>query len=107
MKLNIVGKSMIRVDALSKVTGKAIYPEDIYIDDMVFGKTLRSEMAHAYINVDTKEAEELEGVIKIFTAKDVPNNEHGVIFKDHEVFCSKKVRRIGDPIAFVVGETKE
>lgn len=102
MSLDIVGKNMIRVDALSKVTGKAIYPADVYMDNMLHGKTLRSKVPHAYITVNTKEAENIDGVIKIFTCKDVPTNEHGVVFKDHEVFCSKRVRRIGDPIAFVV-----
>ncbi len=41
MKLNVVGKNIIRVDAYSKVTGTAIYPQDIYLDNMVYGKTLR------------------------------------------------------------------
>ena len=107
MTLNTVGKSIIRVDAYSKVTGKAIYPQDIYMDDMLYAKTLRSELAHAYINIDTTEAEKEEGVIRIFTHKDIPLNEHGVVLKDHNVFSSDKVRRIGDPIAFVVGETEE
>jgi CO/xanthine dehydrogenase Mo-binding subunit len=105
--LDIVGKDIIRVDAYSKVTGKAKYPQDIYMDNMAYGKTLRSEKPHAYIKVDTEEAEKIEGVIKIFTHKDVPNNSHGVVFKDHQVFCDKKVRRIGDPIAFVVGESEK
>ncbi len=107
MKLEVVGKSIIRLDAASKVTGKALFPEDIFMDNMAFGKTLRSEVPHAYIKVDTKEAEEIDGVLKIFTYKDVPYNHYGVIFKDHDVFCSEKVRRIGDPIALVVGENLE
>lgn len=107
MTLNTVGKSIIRVDAYSKVTGKAIYPQDIYMDDMLYAKTLRSELPHAYIDIDTTEAEKVEGVVKIFTHKDIPFNDHGVVLKDHNVFSSDKVRRIGDPIAFVVGETEE
>jgi CO/xanthine dehydrogenase Mo-binding subunit len=104
--LDIVGKNIIRVDAHSKVTGKALYPEDVYIDGMAYGMTLRSKFPHANIKVDTSSAEKIDGVIKIFTYKDVPNNMHGVVFKDHQVFCQEKVRRIGDPIAFVVGKTK-
>lgn len=107
MKLNTVGKSIIRVDAYSKVTGKALYPQDIYMDDMLYGKTLRSELPHALIDVDTTDAENVEGVVRIFTYKDIPLNQHGVVFKDHNVFCGKKVRRIGDPIAFIVGETEQ
>lgn len=107
MKLDVVGKNIIRVDALSKVTGKALYPEDIYVEGMVYGKTLRSEKPHANIKIYKDKAEKLEGVIKIFTYQDVPNNSHGVIFKDHEVFCKDKVRRIGDPIGFIVGESEK
>ncbi len=44
MNLNIVGKNILRVDALSKVTGKALYPEDIFMNNMVYGKTLRSKV---------------------------------------------------------------
>lgn len=108
MKLDVVGKSVIRVDGLSKVTGKAMYPQDIYMDGMLHGKTLRSTVAHANITVDTRKAEAMEGVIKVLTAQDVPgHNSHGVLFKDQEVFCSKKVRRIGDPIAFVIANTEK
>ena len=104
--LDVVGKNIIRVDAHSKVTGKALYPGDVYIDGMAYGMTLRSKLPHAYIKIDTSNAEKVDGMIKIFTYKDVPNNSHGVVFKDHQVFCEEKVRRIGDPIAFVVGKTK-
>lgn len=108
MKLNVIGKNIIRVDAHSKVTGKAIYPQDIYMDDMVYGKTLRSDVAHAYIKIDTREAEKVDGVLKVFTYKDIPKeNIYGVVLKDHEVFASKKVIRIGEPIAFIVGETEK
>lgn len=107
MKFDVIGKSLPRVDAYSKVTGKAIYPQDIYMDGMVYGKTLRSSKPHAYIKVNVEEAEKVPGVLKVYTYKDVPNNNHGVVFKDQEVFCSTKVRRIGDPIAFVVGESEK
>lgn len=103
-----VGKSITRADALEKVTGKAVYPEDIVMDDMVYGATFRSSKAHANITVDITDAQKSDGVIKILTAKDVPGvNNHGVLFKDHEVFCEKKVRRVGDPIAFVIAKTEE
>lgn len=107
MKLNVVGKNVVRVDSRSKVTGSALYPQDIYMDNMAYGKTLRSEKPHAYIKVDVREAEKVEGVLKVLTYKDVPEkNLHGVVLKDHEVFASEKVIRIGEPIAFVIGETK-
>lgn len=104
MKLDVVGKNFARVDALSKVTGKAIFPQDVYMDNMAYGKTLRSKIPHGYITVDTSEAERMDGVLRVFTFKDLHHNNHGVVFKDQEVFVSKKVKRIGDPIALVVAE---
>lgn len=108
MKLDVVGKSIIRVDGLSKVTGKAVYPQDIYMENMLYAKTLRSTKPHAYFKLDTSEALKIDGVVKVLTANDVPgHNSHGVLFKDHEVFCNKKARRIGDPIALVVAESEK
>ncbi|MCK9444949.1 MAG: molybdopterin-dependent oxidoreductase [Tissierellaceae bacterium] len=107
MKLDVVGKSVIRVDAHAKVSGKALYPQDIYLDNMAYGKTVRSTRPHANIKVDISEAEKVDGVVKVFTYKDVPKeNIHGVVLRDHEVFASKKVIRVGEPIALVVGETE-
>lgn len=107
MNLNTVGKSIIRVDAYSKVTGRALYPQDIYMEDMLYAKTLRSNLPHAYIDIDLNDAEKVDGVVRVFTHKDIPFNKHGVVFKDHNVFCDKKVRRIGEPIALIVGESEE
>lgn len=107
MKLNIVGKDIIRVDAKSKVTGDAIYPDDINMDKQAYAKTFRSTIPHANFKIDISNAEKIDGVLKIFTFKDLYKNKHGVVLKDHEVLCEKRVRRIGDPIAFVVAETKE
>lgn len=106
--LRTVGKNVVRLDAYAKATGRALYPQDIFMDGMLYGKTLRSSKPHARIAVDTEAAERTPGVLKVFTYKDVPcENNHGVLLKDHEVFASEKVIRIGEPIAFVVGETEE
>ncbi|MDK2917700.1 MAG: hypothetical protein PWQ37_433 [Candidatus Petromonas sp.] len=101
-----IGKNLLRVDGKQKVMGKTKYPQDIYMDDMLYGATLRSTEPHAYFKIDISEAEKLDGVVKILTHRDITGeNRHGVLFKDHEVLCKEKVRRIGDPIAFVIAES--
>ena len=81
-----VGKSVTRVDALSKVTGKALYPGDINKPNQAYMKILFARRPHAIIeSIDTRAAEALEGVIAVFTAKDVPNNEYGLIMPDQPV----------------------
>lgn len=107
MDLDVVGKNIIRVDSKSKVTGKAQYPSDLYMDDMLYGKTVRSKKSHAYIEIDKSKAEAMDGIVRIFTHEDVPANSQGVVLKDQEIFVSEKTRQIGDPLAFIVGETPE
>ena len=65
-----IRSQILRVDALEKVTGKAIYAGDFYRDGMLFGVIVRSTRPHARIKkIDLREALELEGVIKILTIK--------------------------------------
>lgn len=108
-----VGQSYRRKDGRDKLTGKALYPQDMEIEGMAYGHTVRSEKPHAHFTCNISKAEKMPGVIRVLTAKDLVGvneravNHHGVLFKDHEALCEKKVRRIGDPIAFVVAQTPE
>jgi CO/xanthine dehydrogenase Mo-binding subunit len=77
------------------------------MEGQLYAKMLWSERPHARIQIDTAEAEALPGVTAIFTAKDVPNNESGLIFQDQPVFSFDVVRSVGDPIAMIVAETEE
>ncbi len=106
--VDVVGKSRDRVDARDKVTGRALYPADIHMENMAYGATVRSTYPSAEIKVDKSAAVVYPGVLHVFTAEDIPGKKHhGVLLKDHEVFCSKRVRRIGEPIAFIVAESAE
>lgn len=104
-----VGQSLRRRDGADKLTGRAIYPEDISMEGMLHGVTVRSPHAHAkIISIDIQGAEKAAGVVKVLTADDVAgHNSHGVLYKDHDVFSKTKVRRIGDPIAVVLAETED
>jgi CO/xanthine dehydrogenase Mo-binding subunit len=111
-----VGKSTKRVDAPAKVTGKAKYPGDFHFADELQMKTLYCGRVHARIlEIDTSEAEALDGVVAVITAKDVPVNEFGLFYKDQPVLCglgSSKpgadvVRFEADKVALVIAETDE
>lgn len=102
-----VGQSIQRKDGRDKLTGVAKYPQDIEMEGMVYGHTLRSTIPNGSFTLDLTAAEQAEGVIAILTAKDVTgHNHHGVLFKDHEVLCKSRVRRVGDPLAVVIAETE-
>lgn len=111
----IVGKSVTRLDAAAKVTGETLYPGDINLPEQAHMKILFAGRPHAIIkSIDTSQAEALPGVIAVFTAKDVPNNEYGLIMPDQPVLCgpgsnkpyAERVRWIGDQVALVVAETE-
>jgi len=105
-----------RIDAISKVTGQALYPGDINKPNQAYMKIRFAGRPHAIIKaLDTSKAEALPGVIAVFTAKDVPNNEYGLIMPDQPVLCglgsnkpfADRVRFVGDQVALVVAETPE
>ena len=110
-----IGKSVKRLDAYDKVSGKAKYPGDFNFSDELIMKILFAGVPHARIlSIDTSEAEALEGVVAVYTAKDVPVNEYGLGIADQPVLCgpgSAKVggdiaRFEGDQIAVVIAETE-
>ncbi len=109
----IVGQSVIRADALGKVTGEAMYPGDVDMPDQLWMKIRFSDRVHARItHIDTQAAESYPGVVAVYTARDVPVNEYGLIMPDQPVLCgpgSDKadadiVRCLMDNVALVVAE---
>jgi CO/xanthine dehydrogenase Mo-binding subunit len=111
-----VGQSVKRIDAIGKVTGQTLYPGDINRPNQAYMKILFAGRPHAIIKrLDTSQAESLDGVIAVFTAKDVPVNEYGLIMPDQPVLCgpgsdkpyAERVRFVGDQIAVVVAENEE
>ena len=108
-ELQVIGHSKSRIESRSRVTGEALYTADISVNGMVHGATVWSDRIHAKIvSIDTSAAEELDGVLRVLTHKDVTgDNAYGKRLRDQQVFCDKKVRYIGDPIALVVAETRK
>ncbi|MFC1491696.1 hypothetical protein ACFLQ0_03805 [Nitrospinota bacterium] len=69
-ELSYVGKSVPRVDAPEKVTGRAVYILDLQLLRMLTGKLKASEVPHAKIkNIDTSRAEKLPGVRIVLSAE--------------------------------------
>ena len=69
-----VGKSVARVDAFDKATGRAKYTDDLCDRRALVTRVVRSTIAHGYgKSVDISEAEKIPGVVRIFTCFDVPD----------------------------------
>ena len=111
MSEKYIGKDILKVDVQDKVTGKALYPDDIYFKDMLYLKIKRATHPHAYLRkLDLSKAEKLPGVVRIITAADIPQVKNfGLIIKDQPVLVGigQKMRYMGDALAMVIAESKE
>ncbi|MWC28710.1 xanthine dehydrogenase subunit D [Paenibacillus sp. MMS18-CY102] len=100
---------MERPDGRAKVTGRLAYLTDRKSEHMLHGKVLRSRHPHArIIHVDISAAVSMPGVHAVLTAEDVPGlNGYGIVTQDIPVFCTDRVRHVGDVIAAIAAETPE
>ncbi|MFQ5662769.1 MAG: 4-hydroxybenzoyl-CoA reductase subunit alpha [Terriglobia bacterium] len=108
-EFSIVGKRLPMVDAPDKVTGAALYADDLVLPGMLIGKILHSPHPHARIRrIDTRRAEALPGVKAVVTGGEFPN-KYGIlpIGHDETVFAVDKVRYIGDNVAGVAAVSAE
>src|SRR5689334_19757867 len=98
-----IGRSIARVDAVDKVTGKAKFTGDLNVAGMLHGKILRSPFPHARIRgIDASKAEALAGVVAVLTAKDISDTQP--IYSGRPVIALDKARYIGEPVAAVAAE---
>jgi len=105
MKFKYIGKDIIRPDAVSKITGKSVFLDDIKLPGMLYAALLMPEYAHAEIvKIDTSDAVKSEGVVKVITGKNC-KFKFGDNIKDRTPLAVDKVRYIGDPVAAVVAES--
>jgi 4-hydroxybenzoyl-CoA reductase alpha subunit len=99
----IVGTNRPKVDAYGKVTGRALYADDVVLPRMAYGRLLRSPHPHARIlSIDTSRALALPGVLAVLTGADLPQR-FGILpsSQDETALAIDKVRYVGDPVAAV------
>ncbi len=98
---SVIGKRVPKLDALDKVTGRAIYGHDLRLPGLLHGKILYSEQAHARIaRLDTSRAERLVGVKAVITAADNPPRKFGFA-QDNTPLKGDRVRCYADAVAAV------
>jgi len=106
-EFSVIGKSVPRVDALEKVTGKAKYSVDLTLPGMLYGKVLRSPYPHARIvHIDTSGAEKAAKVRGVVTGKDAPEEGVGWI-RDRYILARGTVRFVGEAVAAVAADSIE
>ncbi|MCX5970276.1 MAG: molybdopterin-dependent oxidoreductase, partial [Coprothermobacterota bacterium] len=103
-----MNRSVSRIDAVEKVTGRALYAADLSLPGMLWGKVLLAAHPHARIlSLNTTEAAALPGVQAILTALDIPGaKEIGAVIEDQPVLAVDRVRFLGDGVALVAADTQ-
>src|SRR3989440_12673477 len=102
-----VGRSVPRLEAWLKVTGRAEYVHNLRLPGMLYGKIFRSSLAHGRIKrIDVSAAQALAGVHRVVTGEDVrqilPEPYYGPAFHDQPILALDKVRYVGEPVAVVL-----
>ncbi len=106
-----LGARVPRVDVREKVTGTGQYPDDVYLDGMLYASAVRSRYPRARVlAIRTEAAKALPGVAGVFTAADIPGqNKVGHLQKDWDTMIpvGEVTHYLGDTICIVAAETKE
>jgi len=104
-----VGDSAMRPDGTLKVTGEFAYASDLWMDDMLWGVTLRSPHPYARIRgLDLGPALATPGVYAVLTAEDIPGrNRVGLEHEDQPTLAEDVVRYQGEPVALVAADHPE
>jgi CO/xanthine dehydrogenase Mo-binding subunit len=102
-----IGRSLPRLEAREKVSGRAEYTHNLRLPGMLYGKIFRSTVAHGRIkSIDTSEAKKIPGVFRVVTVDDVktviPHPYYGPAFHDQPILAHEKVRFVGEPVAVVL-----
>ena len=113
--MKYVNKPVPKTDAMSLVTGKPVYTDDLAPSDCLIVKILRSPHANAWVEeIKTDAAKKIEGIACVLTYEDVSHKRFTLagqtapeISPWDRYIIDKHVRFVGDPVAIVAGETEE
>ncbi len=107
MSESYIGASIPQIGSLEKVTGNALYVDDLRFPNMLAGRILRSPHPHARIVAVHKEAAlAVPGVRAVLIGEDFPKR-YGMMIHDETVLAVDRVRYVGDEVAAVAADTEE
>jgi len=105
-----IGDTLPKYESIETALGKKPFVNDLHFDRMVYGVLKFSEFPRATVlSIDLSEAGKQEGIIKIFTTKDIPGERYtGLIFKDWPLMLNvdERTNCISDVLAVVVAKTE-
>ena len=105
------GRINLRPDAVEKVTGSAVFTDDLTFEGMLFARVRRAMIPHGILTkLDIAKAKAFPGVKAVLTASDIPGEHtHGLVVFDWPVMVGigERVRYVGDAIAIVAADTQQ
>lgn len=100
---HVVGSPTPRVDGYGKVTGRALYTDDMSLPGMLYAGCVHSRQPHATVEVDPTPARSVPGVVAVLIEKDFPKPQSRYDW----FYCTSHPRYRGDVLAVVAAETPE
>lgn len=112
--MRVVGKPIMKKDAMALVTGKPVYTDDLAPKDCLIVKVLRSPHANAMVQkIRTDIAKKVPGIDEVYTWEDVPQQRFTMAGQTYpepspydRLILDRHVRFVGDPVAIVAGENE-
>ena len=105
--MSVVGSSLARSDADAKLRGDAVFGADLVRPGMLWAALVRSPVPAGQIRgIDAGAANEIDGVLEVLTAADVPDWRTGVIVSDAPFLAADYVAYEGEPMAIVVADSR-
>ncbi|MBM4197535.1 MAG: hypothetical protein FJ197_10660 [Gammaproteobacteria bacterium] len=98
-EFTVIGRRQPRLDGFEKVSGRAVYTDDIVLPGMLHGRILRSPHPRARIvSIDASRALALPGVKAVISSRDFPD----VLFSERQpLFARDTANYIGEEVAAV------
>lgn len=102
-KFHVINQSKPRLDGIEKVTGKARYAADIYMENMLYAGVLKSPYTSAKVtSIDTTKAKEIAGVEAVITFNDMKKTISWASYR----YLTDRICYQGDCVAMVAAKSK-
>ncbi|MFL6274723.1 MAG: xanthine dehydrogenase family protein molybdopterin-binding subunit [Blastocatellia bacterium] len=102
-----VGQNVLRKEGVEKVTGAARYIDDIALDHMMYGKTIRSRVARGHIKAITFDPSYDWTRTVIADYRDIPGaNYVALIENDQPLLAESLIRHHAEPILLIAARSK-
>src|SRR5882672_6032379 len=102
-----VGQNVLRKEGFEKLTGAARYVDDIALEGMLFGKTIRSRIPRGRIKAITFDPDYDWSRVVIADYRDIPGENYvALIENDQPLLAETEIRHCEEPILLIAAESK-